>query len=520
MYSTVSYQIYPRSFFASGATATMGNIRGITSKLDHLSELGVDMFWLSPFYPSPDYDQGYDVTDHTAVDPRLGDLRDIEELVEQAHQRGLQVLIDYIPNHVSIYHPWFQESLDPSSPRRKWFFWRARRDDGRPFNNYTSPLLPAADGTPRSAWIDDPSGRSDEQYLSLFFPEQADLDWSNPDVVDAQLDVMRFWLDRGVDGFRVDVAHTIGKPPGLPDHPMVIGDPRSDVVHSLHHPEIANRYFAMMRNVCDAYGARTLLGEISNYDPSKQSELIGPGSLDTALIFSLQGVSWNAREINTAVEQTKTAFLDHGKIPTWMVGSHDVPRLSSRLGSERRALALMLFVLGLPGTTLIYQGDELMVPDLPMPAGHDGDWRGGSRARMPWNSDREGGWPPAGEGGYWMPLTPGSNVCNASVQRDNASSPYALVKNAVRVRKQSRATNIRLLETGTHGVVSYQLDESEFGVESRDHAAPTMYILNCSSEPFELQTERGRSVSTSNEPALIERAFEGTVPPETIVALS
>ena len=207
----VFYQIYPRSFAPSGSSG-VGDLPGITAHLDHVAALGVDAVWLSPFYRSPMADFGYDISDHTDVDPTFGTLADADALIETAHRDGLRVILDFVPNHVSDQHPWFRAARSSvDDPHRDWFHWRDPAPDGGPPNNWS-----AAFGPP-SAWtLDETTG---QYYLHLFLPEQPDIDWNHPDVAAAMHDVLRFWMDRGVDGFRVDVVHCIGKDPDLPDMP-------------------------------------------------------------------------------------------------------------------------------------------------------------------------------------------------------------------------------------------------------------------------------------------------------------
>lgn len=461
-FPSVSYQIYPRSFAAVEPHAGMGNLAGITGRLQHLSDLGIEMFWISPFFPSPDYDQGYDVMDHTAVDPRLGTVEEFDELVEEAHALGLRVLLDFIPNHVSIFHRWFQESLDPASSYRDWFYWRKPKPDGSPFNNYTSPLLPLEDGSARSAWCDDPSGRSDEQYLSLFFPEQADLNWNNPEVVEAQLDVLRFWLGHGADGFRIDVAHTIAKLPDLPDHPYVPGDRLTDVVHSLDNPEIAKGFFSKMRDVCEEFGEdKVLVGEVLLRDAAKRSAYQGDGVLDSTFVFALQDAAWSAEGVGQTLAKTKQFILDEGKIPTWVLGNHDVERISARAGSERRALALTILTMALPGNTIVYQGDEVLLPDLPMPIGHTGDWRGGGRARIPWDPTDNAGWPSGGDDGWWIPLAPDHQRHNAEIEQEDPASPLSVIRSAIAFRNSARPVNMEPVEVPDATIVGWMVGCSD-----------------------------------------------------------
>ena len=373
----VVYQIYPRSFQDSDGDG-IGDLRGITSRLDYLSYLGIDAFWLSPIYLSPLADFGYDVADYTAVDPQLGTLDDFDELVREAHARGLKVLLDLIPCHTSIEHAWFREHPDR-------YIWSPV--DG-PANNWK-----AAFGG--GAWSrDEESGR---WYLHTFYPEQPDLDWRNPEVVAAMQDVVRFWLARGVDGFRLDAVNVIVKDAELRDDPPASGDfplPLVGESAELDHVYSANRPEAIdaLRALREAAGDAFLVGEVylptSGYPPYLEV-------LDLVFAFELLFAPWDRERLREAIEPA----LELGRV-AWVLSNHDFPRLASRLGPEHVREAATL-LLKLPGTAFVYQGDELGLPNGPgVDPPLDRADRDPFRHPMQWDGSPTGGFT---SGEPWLP---------------------------------------------------------------------------------------------------------------------
>ena len=263
--SAVIYQIYPRSFADSGGDG-VGDLAGICSRLDYVAALGVDGIWLSPIYRSPMADFGYDVSDHTAVDPVFGDLEGFDRLLAEAHRRGLRLILDWVPNHTSSEHPWFRESRSSrDSPKRGWYVWRDGPGDGRPPNNWRSAF-----GGPAWTWDEATS----QWYLHLFLPDQPDLDWGNEEVVEAMHDVLRFWLDRGVDGFRADVVHLIGKDETLPDQPEEIA--HLDIVGTYEHRR-THELLRGIRTLLDGYpGNRMMVGEVPLRPPRSSVPTTAP----------------------------------------------------------------------------------------------------------------------------------------------------------------------------------------------------------------------------------------------------
>jgi alpha-glucosidase len=373
----VVYQIYPRSFQDSDGDG-VGDLRGIRERLDHLAYLGVDALWLSPIYPSPLADFGYDVSDYTAVDPRLGTMDDYDELVSEAHERGLRLLMDLIPCHTSIEHPWFREHPD-------WYIWSPV--DGPP-NNWT-----AAFGG--RAWSrDEVSGR---WYLHTFYPEQPDLDWRNPEVVEAMQGVVRFWLERGVDGFRLDAVNVLIKDAELRDDPPASGRfplPLVDENATLDHVYSHNRPEAVdaLRTIREAAGDAFLVGEVylptSAYPPYLEV-------LDLVFAFELLFAPWDEERLRAAIEPA----LELGRV-AWVMSNHDFPRLASRIGPEhvRDAAALLL---KLPGTAFVYQGDEIGMLDGPgADPPFDRAGRDAYRHPMQWDASPNGGFT---TGTPWLP---------------------------------------------------------------------------------------------------------------------
>jgi alpha-glucosidase len=423
----VVYQIYPRSFQDSDGDG-VGDLRGITERLDHLSYLGVDALWLSPIYPSPLADFGYDVSDYTAVDPQFGTLDDLDALIAAAHDRGLRVLLDLVPSHTSIEHPWFREHPD-------WYIWSPV--DGPP-NNWASVF-----GGP--AWSrDEVSGR---WYLHTFYPEQADLDWRNPALVAAMQDVVRFWLGRGVDGFRLDAVNVIVKDAELRDDPPASGEPPlplSGEAAELDHAFSGGRPEAIdaMRALRDAAGDALLVGEV--YLPTSK---LAPWLevLDLVFAFEFLFAPWEAEALRAAIEPA--AKLERA---AWVMSNHDFDRLATRVGPENlRAAAVLL--LTLPGVAFLYQGDELGLANGPG-AETTFDRAGRDRLRHPMQWDSSGGFT---TGKPWLPLIDPENR-NDEDQRADPRSLLNLYRRLIALRR-GLGPGFRLLEAEP-GVVAFERD--------------------------------------------------------------
>ena len=394
--SAVLYQVYVRSFADSDGDG-MGDLAGIRSHLPYLRDLGVDGVWLTPFYPSPGHDHGYDVSNYVDVDPRFGALADFDALVADAHDLGLRVVVDVVPNHTSDEHPWFRNATaDPGHPDRARYVFR-RGVAGGPPTDWTS----AFGG---SAWTLDE--RSGDWYLHFFAPEQPDLDWHNEAVRRDFEDVLRFWFDRGVDGFRIDVAQALFKDRALPE--MVEPEPRTwaaDWVIALNQPELHPLY-RRWRQIADEYPCdRIYVGEIVLENQETVAEYVRPDELHLAFNFSFLWEAWNATAMRETIDRTLAALVKVAAPATWVFENHDVTRLPTRFGGgedgARRARAAALLLLALPGTAFVYQGQELGLEEVeladearqdPIFARTNGTRKGrdGCRVPFPWTDEPPG----------------------------------------------------------------------------------------------------------------------------------
>ena len=459
----VIYQIYPRSF-ADGDGDGVGDFRGITTRLDHLVDLGIDAVWLSPFYVSPQADAGYDVADYTDVDPLFGTLDDFDRFQDAARAAGLRVIVDLVPNHSSDRHPWFQTALaDPDSPERARYVFRPGRGERgeRPPNNWQSVFG-------GSAWEHTAGG---DWYLHLFDRAQPDFDWSNPEVADLFDDILRFWLDRGVDGFRVDVAHGLVKREGLPDV-----DPARDAqgVGSDHGPmwdqDGVHDIYRRWRRILDEYGPdRILVAEAWVSPADRMARYLRPDEMQQAFNFPYMMAGWSASRQRQAIEASLEANDAVDAPTTWVLSNHDVVRHASRLGLPdptswprgvglrdpqpdsalglRRARALTLLCLGLPGSAYIYQGEELGLPEhteLPDELRLDPSFfrtggaeagRDGCRIPLPWSAEGPTyGFNSTGES--WLPQPAVFAELAADRQADDPDSTLSFYRRAIRVRRE------------------------------------------------------------------------------------
>jgi len=435
--TAVFYQVYPRSF-ADGDGDGVGDLPGILAYVDHLAELGIDAVWLSPFYESPMRDNGYDISDHCAVDPVFGTLDDFDALVAALHERGIRLIVDFVPNHVSSDHPWFTEARSSrESPKRDWFIWADPKPDGSPPYNWTASF------TNESAWeLDEATGQC---YLHLFLPEQPDVSWANPEVEAAQHDVLRFWLDRGVDGFRMDVLNAIGKDPEPRDVPeQLVGLPH--VV--LTHHETAMPLIRRIRDVVDPPGAeRFIVGEIVTGDVRQQASYCGDGDgVSCTVNFASVWAPWSRDAWRDLVIGMERAYADEAATwPSYVLSNHDNPRHRTRYGgSEARARAAAVLLLTLRGTPFLYQGEELGLDDADVPAevALDPGGRDGCRAPIPWTRADDHGWGPS----PWLPFPPEASARSAEAQRDDPTSVLSLYRSIVAARKASPALQRGRLE--------------------------------------------------------------------------
>ncbi len=438
----VVYQIYPRSFADSNADG-IGDVRGIISRLDYLVELGVDAVWISPIYPSPMADFGYDVADYCGVDPLFGTLADVDALIAAAHGRGLRLILDFVPNHSSNTHPWFMASrASRDNPKRDWYIWRAGAPDGGPPNNWLSHF-----GGP--AWEWDPA--TGEYYLHSFLREQPDLNWRNPEVRAAMYDALRFWLDRGIDGFRVDVMWLLIKddqfrsnPPNPAHAPDRGSYDRLLPLYTADRPEVHD-IVAELRRLVDSYGDRVLIGEI--YLPIERLMAYYGRDLSGAHLpfnFQLIDAPWNAEALASIVRDYEAA-LPAGAWPNWVLGNHDKSRIASRVGAAQARVAAML-LLTLRGTPTLYYGDELGMLDVPVaservtdPAEKNqpgiGLGRDPERTPMLWDGSPRAGFT---TGEPWLPL--GEHDCiNVAAERARPDSMLALHRRLLALRRSHPA---------------------------------------------------------------------------------
>jgi alpha-glucosidase len=444
----VVYQIYPRSFADSSGDG-VGDLEGLRSRLEYLEWLGVDAVWLSPIYRSPMADFGYDVADYRDVDPLFGDLAAFDALLEEAHSRGLRVLLDWVPNHTSDRHPWFVESrASRGSPKRSWYRWRDGSPDMPP-NNW-----PAAFGGGIAWTWDEPT---EQWYLHTFLPQQPDLNWDEPAVVAAMHDVLRFWLDRGVDGFRADVVHLIGKDPALPDLAHI--DPAAGhlTVVGMHDFEGTHQLLRGIRGVLDEYPERMMVGEVNLSETALIAPYLGEDDeLHLAFDFESLSVPWDAAAWRERIAHVEEIMGE--RWPTWVFSNHDQPRIRTRLGgSEERARAALVMVLTLRGTPFLYAGEELGLEDAAVPPERvvDPGGRDGCRAPIPWTRDDAHGWPAE----PWLPWPPEPAQRSVEAQRASSSSFLHLARGVLALRRGSpalRTGTLRLLDGVPEGVLAYE----------------------------------------------------------------
>jgi alpha-glucosidase len=440
----VLYQIYPRSFADSDADG-IGNIRGVIDHLDHLQWLGVDGIWLSPITCSPNADWGYDVSDYCGVQPEYGTLDDVDELIASAGERGLRVLLDLVPNHTSDRHPWFVDSRSSrTSKHRDWYVWADPKPDGSPPNNWVSHF-----GGP--AWtIDETTGQYD---LHNFAPEQPDLNWWNDEVRDAFDGILRFWFDRGIAGFRIDVCHIVVKDAELRDNPPATDDDApfqrlmgQRFVYNYNRPEVHD-VIRRWRSVADGYDPqRVLLGESVVMELDALMQFYGKGDeLHLPMNMPFIHSKFDGDRLRAIVEQTESVLPD-GAWPVWVGSNHDVSHLATRWarGDEAKARMAVMMLLTLRGTTLLYQGDEIGMPDTALEQSDIVDpvgvkfWparvgRDPERTPMPWTGEEGAGFTQPGTK-PWLPFGDVA-ACNVAAQRGDAGSILHMTRDLIALRR-------------------------------------------------------------------------------------
>lgn len=476
----IIYQVYPRSFMDSNGDG-VGDLAGLIARLDYLRWLGVDAIWLSPIYPSPMKDFGYDVADYTAIDPLFGTLADFDEMVEAAHAHDLKIILDFVPNHTSDQHPWFIDARSGrNNPRRDWYIWLDPAPDGGAPNNWLSCFG-------GSAWeYDPPTG---QYYYHAFLREQPDLNWRNPEVIDAMLNVLRFWLERGVDGFRVDVLWHLIKDDQFRDNPLNPHwrqgmDPYNRLIplYTTDRPEV-HSVIAQMRCVTDQYDARVLIGEI--YLPIERLvQYYGRNVEGVQLPFNFQLLltNWRAGDIAGILIAYEAALPKHGW-PNWVLGNHDRPRIASRVGPAQARLAAML-LLTLRGTPTLYYGDEIGMCDVEIPPDRIRDpfernvpgrglGRDPERTPMQWSGSKNAGFT---RGEPWLPIAEDYPKMNVEVERDDPDSILSLYKQLIELRRSERA-----LEVGSFEPAAAEGDLLTY--IRRCDASAFLVALNFSQEP-------------------------------------
>ncbi|WGD37638.1 glycoside hydrolase family 13 protein [Lysinibacter sp. HNR] len=496
--TAVIYQIYPRSFADSNGDG-IGDIPGITDRLSALQNLGVDAIWLSPFYTSPQNDAGYDVADYTDVDPLFGTLSDFDRMLDRAHELGLRVIIDLVPNHSSSAHPWFQEALASppgSEARARYIFRDGRGSDGElPPNNWQSVF-----GSPAWTRTTNTDGTPGQWYLHLFDSSQPDFDWNNPWVHEQFRSILRFWLDRGVDGFRVDVAHGLYKADGLPDWtpPREAGSMGGSLENNQTPPFFGqpgvHTVYRDWHTIFASYeGDRVLCAEAWVEPLSQLALWVRPDEMHQAFNFSYLTTGWSACAVRKIVDDSIAAFSAVGAPSTWVLSNHDVVRHASRLALTadnpqgdgigprspglpdatvglRRARAASALMLALPGSAYIYQGEELGLPeviDLPDSARQDPTWfrnngkrygRDGCRVPIPWEADTPAyGFNSTGKS--WLPQPDDWSALARSAQERVEGSTLELYRAALRLRREYSlgSTQLRWLAEYPDNVTAFEV---------------------------------------------------------------
>ncbi|MFP4148359.1 MAG: alpha-amylase family glycosyl hydrolase [Nitriliruptoraceae bacterium] len=438
----VGYEVYVRSFADDNGDG-IGDLPGVRARLPHLADLGVDVVWLTPITPSPQRDHGYDVADYLGVEPDYGTLDDLTALLDDAHELGLKVLLDLVPNHTSDQHPWFLDSrASRDAEHRDFYVWRDPAPDGGPPNNWVSHF-----GGP--AWTLDE--RTGQYYMHLFLPEQPDLNWGEPRVRAAFEDILTTWFQRGVDGVRIDVAHSLVEDPHLRDNPELEVPPDGDAtsvfdrfahIHDLDQPGVVDIY-RDWRRLADAYDA-VLLGEVYVLDPGKLQRYVADDALHSAFAFDTIRVAWDAEDVRTRLAPYVTAC---GNRLAWPLSSHDDPHAATRFGGgeqgARRALAYLTLLSALPGVPFLFQGDELGLEDGDVPPAERQDpiaeripgatGRDGARTPMPWTDGPGLGFT---TGEPWLPIgRPSDTDRTVAAQLGDPTSQLERTRRLLEVRR-------------------------------------------------------------------------------------
>jgi alpha-glucosidase len=470
--SAAIYQLYVRSF-ADGSGDGTGDLAGVRARLPYLAELGVDAIWFNPWYPSPMSDAGYDIADYRDIEPAFGTLADADALIGEAHEHGIRIIVDVVPNHGSDRHPWFTEALaaGPGSAARDRFWFRPGRGPAGdlPPNDWQSIF-----GGPAWTRVTEPDGSPGEWYLHLFAPEQPDFNWASAEVRREFEDILRFWFDRGADGVRIDSAALLTKDPLLPD----VGpqEPPPGPAHPFADRDDVHEVYRSWRRVADEYGERVLIGEIWVPDAERLARYVGPGELHTVFNFPYLSCSWDAARLRSVIDQTLALHALVGAPATWVLSNHDVDRIVSRYGrpdtafslqrrpyfhglpvdlalGTRRARAGALLTMALPGSVYVYQGEELglwEVQDIPDELRQDPIWRrtggadpgrDGCRVPLPWSGHEPpfGFSPPGAAAEPWLPQPKDWRDLTVEAESADPGSMLELYRSALRIRRAEPA---------------------------------------------------------------------------------
>ncbi len=526
----VVYQVYPRSF-ADSTGDGIGDLPGILDRLDYLVGLGVDALWISPFYTSPLRDGGYDVADYRDVDERLGTLADIDRLIAACHERGLRIIMDIVPNHTSSDHRWWREVLtsEPGSPA--WARYMIRPGRGESANEPPSNWRSVFHGPGWSRLILDDGTTTDYWYLHLFDSTQPDLDWSNPEVRSEFRDILRFWLDRGIDGFRIDVAHGLVKDPDLPDmdYDSIVETDILGVAPDAPYwdQDGVHDIWREWRVVADSYDPpRILCGEAWAPTAERLARYQRPDELHTSFNFDYLAAGWDYGRMRASIDATVANHAKVGAPPTWVLSNHDVIRHATRFGptedgspvtkptavdderGRRRALAATVFLLGLPGSAYLYQGEELGLPevfDLPDDARQDPVWfrskgtdtgRDGCRVPLPWKANEPSyGFSPQGRS--WLPQPDVWRDFAVDQQQEDDASPLALYRRALAQRRSEPALGqgpMEWMDGAPEGVLAMRRFTAEPGHPS------LAIVINTTEATTHLPSKWGTDVVLASDP--------------------
>lgn len=519
----VIYQIYPRSFMDSDGDG-IGDLPGITTKLDYISDLGVDAIWLSPIYPSPDVDFGYDVADYCDIDPKFGGMAAFDRFLKEAHARNIRVIMDLVLNHTSDQHPWFLASKSSrDNPYRDWYIWKSKKEGGRKPNNWQSRF-----GS--SGWEWDP--HTEQYYFHMFFKQQPDLNWRNENVFQAVMDSIKFWLDKGVDGFRLDVFNAYYKDLLFRDNPFQLGLTKFDQqkhIHDIDQPEM-NLFLNEFRRILDSYPQRYSVGETFIGDFRNAASYVRDDGLHAAFDFTFQNCRFNATSFRKAISQWDDALGEAGW-PCYFLNNHDVTRSASRYASQdndEKLKLLAALLLTVRGTPFLYYGEEIGMRDIPVRRKKDvldpvGKFfwpfykgRDGCRSPMQWGNQLNGGFT---KGVPWLPIHKNFSTRNVTCQESDPLSLLNFYKKLIKIRKLNPVfsrgdyfpidqpnTNVlafkRVLQNQT-GLALFNFNQRAESVKLPPTSEPTDMVFLASNRRNELPSIQDRQLTLEGTEALL-----------------